>query len=137
MALQQRSIVTEQKMVRPADHDPQPSVRGQTIVNRLHVGQDVMALRVGLPTVVAQQEQERPIDASLNDAAVRSAVHIYPCLAPGILVAKLCCCRSSKGVAKDSNAGHVQPSSELARSVRTIQSLQPIKDKRDVGNPRG
>src|SRR5438445_13172994 len=136
MALQQRSIITEQKMVRPADHDPQLSVRRQTIVNRSHVGQDVTALRVRLPTMVAQQEQEWPMDACLNDAAVRSAVHIDPCLAPGILMAKLCCGRSSKGVTKDSHSGHVQPSRELAGRVRTIQSLQPIKDERDVGNPR-
>ena len=95
-----------------------------------------MALRVGLPTVVAQQEHEWPMDACLNDAAVRSAVHIDPCLAPGILVAKLRCCRSSKGMTKDSHSGNVQPSCELARRVRSIQSLQPIKDERDVGNPR-
>src|SRR2546427_12946525 len=108
-------------MVRPADHDPQSSFRWQTIVNRLDVGKDLMTLRVGLATVVAQKKQEWPIDACLNDAAVRSAVHIDPCFAPGILVAKLRCCRPSKGMTKDSHSGHVQPSCELARSVRRIQ----------------
>ena len=95
-----------------------------------------MTLRVGLATVVAQKKHESPIDACLNDAAVRSAVHIDPCFAPGIFVAKLRGCCSSKGVTKYPHAGHAKSSREPAGLVRGVQPFQPIKHKHDVGSPR-
>src|SRR5712692_8360144 len=111
-------------------------MRRQTIVNRLDVGQDLTADRVRRIAVVAHQEHERLMKACLNDAAEGLTVHIDPCLASGIVVAKLRGCRPTKGVTKYSHARHVEPSRELAGRVRAIQPLQPVEYERDVGGPR-
>src|SRR5438034_11797470 len=76
MALQRSSIAAEEKMVRATNLYERPSIRRQAIVNRMQVGRDLTAFRVGLMAVVAQQEHERPPDPCLNHAAVGSAVHI-------------------------------------------------------------
>src|SRR3989442_3471904 len=71
-----------------------------------------------------------------DDAAEWLTVHIDPCLASGILVAELRGCGPTKGVAKYSHPGQVEPSSKLAERVRGVQPLQPIQYERDVGGPR-
>src|SRR5207249_10457681 len=68
MALQQGTVVTEEEVVRAADRDAQPAVRRQTIINRLDVGLDRTALRVGRAAVLAQEKHEWPRDAVSNDA---------------------------------------------------------------------
>src|SRR5712692_3979284 len=123
-------------MVRATDGDAQPSIRRQTIVNRLDAGQDLTADRIGRMAVVAQEEHERSMDAFLNDAAERATVHIDPGLAPGIVVAELCGCRPTKGVAKRSHARQIEPARKPAGRVGALQPLQPIKYERDVGGPR-
>src|SRR5262249_6379225 len=115
MALQQGSIVAEGEMVRATDCDAEPSIRRQTIINRLDVGLDLTDFRVGRKiAVVAQEKHERLVDACLNDAAVQRTVHVDACLAPGILSAEVRSCRSAKRVAKYSHARHVEPTRELA-----------------------
>src|SRR5690348_7132671 len=85
-ALQESSVVAEGEMIRAANHDAQPSIRRQSIVNRLDVGHDLTDLRIGRKiALAAQQEHERLVDARLNDAAVQGTIHIDACLAPGIL----------------------------------------------------
>src|SRR5258708_36584772 len=101
-------------MVRATDLDAQPSIPRQTIINRLDVGLDLAGDRVGRIAVAAQKKHERLMEARLNDAAEWLAVHINPCLATGIVVAKLCGCRPTKGVAKYSHPRQVEPSRELA-----------------------
>src|SRR5579864_8145178 len=68
MALQQGAIVAEQVMVRAADRDAQPAGRRQMIVNRLDVGPDLPADRVGRIAMVAEEDHERLAHALLNDA---------------------------------------------------------------------
>src|SRR5258708_2494606 len=101
-------------MVRATDLDAQPSIPRQTIINRLDVGLDLAGDRVGRIAVAAQKKHERLMEARLNDAAEWLAVHIDPCLTPGIIVAKLRSRRAAKGVAKYSHSRHVEPSRELA-----------------------
>src|SRR5215831_5472203 len=123
MALQQRSVVAEGKMVRAADRDVRPSIHRKTIINRLQVGPDLVGLRVGLVAVVTQKDHEWPVDSCLNDTAVGSAVHVDPCLAPAIFLAEFEGCRTSEGMPKNSYARHVQPSRELAGCIRRVQLL--------------
>ncbi len=86
--------------------------------------------------MAAQEEHERLVDASLNDAAVQGTVHIDPGLAPGILGAELCGLCSAKGMTKYSHPRHVETSLELAGRVGGVQPLQPVEDEGDVGGPR-
>src|SRR5713226_2004762 len=117
MALQQGSVVAKEEMVRPPDRDAQPSLRRQTIINRLDVGPNLTATRVGRLAVVAQEEHERLMKAVLYDAAEWLTVHIDPCLAPGIVMAKLCGCRPTKRVTKHSDAHQVEAPLEPAGRV--------------------
>src|SRR5216117_3657703 len=116
MALHQSSVAAEEKMVRATNLYERPSIRRQAIVNRMQVGRDLTAFRVGLMAVVAQQEHERPRTSNLRG--------------------KQCGCGAAKGVAEDSYAGQVEPSRELAGCIRAVQLLQPIKDERNVRSPR-
>src|SRR5712671_3518680 len=100
MALQQGSVVAEQKMICAADRDLQPPVRWQAIVNGLNVGLDLTGLRVGFAAVVAEDEHERLMETVLNHAAERLAVHIDSGFAPGIVVAELQGGRSTKRMTK-------------------------------------
>src|SRR5207244_174492 len=86
VAFQERSVIAEQEMVRAADRDAEPCVRRQTIINRLDVGEDLPADRVGRSAVITQEDHERSLNAFLNDAAERLTVHIDPGLTPGIVV---------------------------------------------------
>src|SRR6202165_743804 len=105
-------------MVWATDLNAYPSVRRQTIINRLDVGLDLTDLRVGRKIALAtQEEHERLVDACLNDAAVQRTVHIDACLAPGILGAELCGLRPAKGMTEYSHPRHVEPSRELAGRV--------------------
>ncbi|HLJ17701.1 MAG TPA: hypothetical protein VKV15_24605 [Bryobacteraceae bacterium] len=70
MAFQQGAVIAEEKMVPASNLYECPSILRQTIVNRLHISQDLMAFRVGLMGVIAEKKHEWPIDAPLNDAAV-------------------------------------------------------------------
>src|SRR5258708_19667066 len=88
-------------------------------------------------TVVAQEKHERLMKACLNNAAEWLTVHIDPCLASGIVVTKLCGGRPTKGVTEYSHSRQVEPSRELTGQLGAVQPLQPIKYKRDVGNPHG
>jgi hypothetical protein len=56
MAFQQGSVVAEEKMIRATNFDVRPSVRRQTIINRLDVGQYLTAFGVGLATMVTLQK---------------------------------------------------------------------------------
>src|SRR6267154_3096714 len=89
MALQQGSVVAEEKMICAADRDLQPPVRWQVIINRLNVGLDLTGLRVGFAAVVAEDEHEGLMETFLNHAAERLAVQIDSGLTPGIVVAEL------------------------------------------------
>src|SRR5436305_1888583 len=106
------------------------------IINRLDVGRDLTADRVGQIAVVAQEEHEWLMEACMNDAAEWLTVHIDACFAPGIVVAKLCGCRPAKGVTKYSHARQIKPSRKLAGRVGAVQPLQLIKYERSVGGPR-
>ena len=120
-------------MVRTADHDAQPSIRRQTIVNRLDVHHDLTVFRGGRKiTVVAQEEHERCLNTCLNDATDRSTVNIDAGLAPGIVAAELQGLRTSKGMPEYADACQVEASRELARRVQLLQS---IKYESDVGRP--
>jgi hypothetical protein len=113
VALQQRSVVAEQEMVRAADLDQQSSVPRQTIINRLDVGLDLTALQVGR-VLVAQEEHEGLVQTRLNDAAKWTAIHIDARLAPRMLRAELCGLRPAKGVTEYPRARHVEPPRKLA-----------------------
>src|SRR6266851_8755354 len=76
------------------------------------------------------------MEACLNDAAEWLTIHIDPCFAPGIVVAKLRGGRPAKGVTKYSHSRQIEASRELARRVGPVQPLQLIKYERDVGGPR-
>src|SRR6202165_4028776 len=98
-------------MVWATDLNAYPSVRRQTIINRLDVGLDLTDLRVGRKiALAAQEEHERLADARLNDAAVQRTIHIDACLAPGIQGAELCGLLSAKGMNKYSHPRHGEPS---------------------------
>src|SRR5260370_1837211 len=115
MAFQQGYVVTEEEMVRATNRDSQPSIRRQTIINRLDVCFDLTSDRVGRITVVAQEEHEGLMEACLNDAAEWLTVHIDPCFAPGIVVAKLCGGPPPKGGATTSPCPLSWPSRILTR----------------------
>src|SRR5207237_7744866 len=89
MALQQRSVVAEEEMVRATDRDAHPSIRRQAIIYRLDIGSDLAVARVGRIAVVAQEKHERTRDARPNDATQCSTVDIDTCLAAGIVMAEL------------------------------------------------
>src|SRR6267142_6177058 len=137
MTLQQRAVVAEEEMICAADCDLQPPVRWQVIVNGLNVGLDLTGLRVGFAAVVAEDEHEWLMETLLNHAAERLAVHINPGLTPGIVVAELKGCRSTKGMTKYSDLRHVQARLELARRVCGIQPFQAIEHEANISDPRG
>src|SRR5712672_1714053 len=107
MALQQGSVVAEEKMICAADRDLEPPVRWQVIVNRLDVGLDLMGLCVGFAAVVAEDEHERLMETFLNHAAERLAVHINPGLTPRIVVFLFQGWRSTERMTEYSDPRHV------------------------------
>src|SRR6266566_3358729 len=118
MALQQGSIIAKEEMVCATNLDQQSSVRRQTIINRLDVGLDLAALRVGR-ALVAEEKHKGLVQTCLNDAAKWATVHIDARLAPGILRAELCGLRPTKGVTEYSHPRHVESPRELAGGVRS------------------
>ena len=101
-------------MVRTTDRDAVPGICWKTIVDRLDVGVDLTADRVGRIAVVAQEEHERLAQALLNDGAKGLAVDVNPRRAPGIVVAELCGRCSTERMTEDAHALQVEPSSEPA-----------------------
>src|SRR6266480_5953888 len=88
MAFQQH-LVTEAKVICPANRYEQPSAR-KAAVNGLDVRKDLPASRIRqFTTMVAEDKHERLIESLLNDAAVGSAINIDPRLAPGIVMAEI------------------------------------------------
>src|SRR3984893_15016037 len=89
--LQHRSVVREPVVTRTSDHDHQPAVIGQPIVNRVDVRSglaDRLGLaRIRLTSVVTQEKHERLGDAIGDNTAEGSPVHIDASLAAGIVVA--------------------------------------------------
>ena len=96
MALQQGPVFAEAEVIRAAYEYFKPAVARQPIVNGADVRFDWAGLRIGLASVVAQQEHEGLVQTDLNDVAQRTAVYINPRFAPGILRAELRGLRSTK-----------------------------------------
>src|SRR6266498_1376567 len=109
-------------MVCAGDHDAQPSIRRQSIVNRLDVGHDLTADGIGRIAVVAQEEHERLMKALPHDAAEWLTVHVDARLAAGIVVAELKGGGPAERVAEDAHPRQVEPSREPA-----VQPLQPVE----------
>src|SRR2546421_12841262 len=77
MAFQKGSVIAEGEMIRAVDHDAQPSVLRQTLINRLNVGEYLTSLRIRRKvTMVAQEKHEWRVDACLKDTAVQRTVDI-------------------------------------------------------------
>ena len=136
MTFQQSSVVAEGEMMRTADCKALPSIRRQTIINRLNVGPDLLALRVGLAAVIAEKKHEWLMDPLRNDVAEGSAVQINACLAPRVVVAKLQSRGATERMPQEADPRQIEPSRKLAGLVSGVQPRQLIKNERDVRVPR-
>ena len=111
-ALQQGAVVAEHEVEGASNRHAQSPVGRDAIIDRLDVGLDLSARRVGLPAVVAEEKHERLREPVSKHAAVRSAVDVDAGLAPGILVAELQGHGPTQRVTEYAHARHIDASGE-------------------------
>src|SRR5271156_488293 len=85
--------------------------------------------------VVAQNEQERLLEALLNDVAIGSAINIDPRLAPRIVMTELQRRRATERMPKHSEPLDVQAARKFAGGISGVQLLQLAHHKRRIAGP--
>src|SRR5260370_30839325 len=130
----QQHLIAEAEVVCATDHNPQPPIGRQPVIDRLDVRHDLTADRIRSISMVAEQEHQWLTEPLQHNAPVRRAVEIDGRAASGIVVTELGGYRTAQRVTDDTERLQIELAMKPA-SGGCVQALQSINNELDVGGP--